>query len=97
MELTRDEYEAFFMVKNIVGNKICPERLTKSDAKTYLAVQIDNSARKTICRLYLMGRKKYIGTISSRKVETKSEIRSLDEIARYSTELTAIVRHYENM
>ncbi len=96
MEYTEEEYVAFHIIKNIVGEKVNPGRLTRSEAKSYLAVLLDNSAHKTVCRVYLLGRKKYIGTISSRKVETKIEITSVSDIHRFSAQLRDIVSHYEN-
>ena len=96
MEYTEEEYEAFHIIKNIVGEKVNPSRLTRSEAKSYLAVLLDNSTHKTVCRVYLLGRKKYLGTISNRKVETKIEIKCLSDIHRFSGQLREIVNHYEN-
>jgi predicted type IV restriction endonuclease len=96
MKTAEEEYEAFYLIKKIVGERISPERLTKSEAKTYLGVLLDNSSHKTICRLYLLGRRKYIGTISSRKVETKTQITSLSDITRFSKQLQDIISHYDN-
>ncbi len=96
MEYTQDEYEAFFIVKNIVSKKVNPDRIARSEAKSYLAVLLDNNSQKTICRLYLLGKKKYIGTLNRRKVETKTQITALSDITLYSGLLNDIVNYYEN-
>ena len=97
MEFTQDEYEAFFIVKKIVSKRINPDRVMRSEAKSYLAVLLDNNSQKTICRLYLLGKKKYIGTLNARKVETKTQIRSIEEIMSFETPLNEIVRYYESV
>ena len=90
------ENAAYTIVRDIVCEKVSPERITRSGAKTYLAIQLDSKPHKTICRLYLDGKVKYIGTMNHRKVETRTRIHSLDDIVHFSRLLTDIVKYYES-
>ena len=92
-----EELQALTLVQNILGQKIGAERIYQSDAKTYFALLLDNNNRRTICRLYLGPKKKFIGTISDRKVETRTEIDTIDDIVKFSDDLVHIVKNYENL
>ena len=54
------------------------------DAQTYFAILLDDNNRKTICRLYFNGQKKYIGLLDEAKKETKYEIAGIDDLYEYS-------------
>ncbi len=92
-----EEQEAFTLVQNILDNSVCPTRVSRSDAKTYLAIIMDNNSHRTICRLYLTSKQKYIGTISDRKVETRTMIDSIYDIRAFSSQLNETARRYVNM
>jgi hypothetical protein len=92
-----EEIQAFTLVKSILGKKIRPERLHCSDAKTYFAILLDNNSRRTVCRLYLGPKKKFIGTINDRKVETRTQISSVDDILKFSDDLMYTITTYERM
>jgi hypothetical protein len=81
---TEEELEAFLIVKTILRQKVPATRVTYRDAQSYFAIFLDDNNRKAICRLYLNGGKKYIGTLDENKKETKFEIGTLDEIFNYS-------------
>ncbi|RZJ34803.1 MAG: hypothetical protein EOO51_08070 [Flavobacterium sp.] len=95
MEFTEEEFEAFHIVRKIVSHRVNPERITRSEAKGYLAVQLDNNRHRTICRLYLLGKHKYIGTLNYRKVETRTRIESIHDIGKFAKPLTEIVDYFE--
>jgi hypothetical protein len=61
----------------------------------YFAIFLDDNNRKAICRLYLNGGKKYLGTLDENKKETKIEIVTLDEIFNYSEILLKTTELYE--
>ena len=92
-----EQKEAFTLVKNIVDCSVEPERISISEAKTYMAVIVDNNSHRTICRLYLNAKQKYIGTISDRKVETRTQIGSIHDITRFSNLLKETARRYAGM
>lgn len=92
---TEEELEAFLIVKTILRQKVPATRVTYRDAQSYFAIFLDDNNRKAICRLYLNGGKKYIGTLDDNKKETKFEIGTLDEIFNYSEILLKTTELYE--
>ena len=93
--ITQEEAQAFDIVKEILKKKIMPERISKSEARTYLAIVLDNNPHRTICRLYLNGARKLIGTISDRKVETRTVLESIDDINKFSGDLLLTLKGYD--
>lgn len=92
---TEEELEGFMIVKTILRQKITANRITHRDAQSYFAILLDDNNRKTICRLYLNGSKKYFVTLDEQKKEVKNEISSLDDIFKHSETLLAIVDNYD--
>lgn len=92
---TAEEMEAFLIVKTILRQQITSTRVAFRDAQSYFAILLDDNNRKTICRLYLNGNKKYIGTFDEQKKEIKSEILSLDDIFQHSKSLLTTVEQYD--
>lgn len=91
------QHEAFTLVKNIIDPSVKPDRISLSEAKTYMAIIMDNNSHRTICRLYLNAKQKYIGTISDRKVETRTMIESIHDIKEFSTLLNETAKRYASM
>lgn len=91
---TEEELEGFMIVKTILRQKISVTRVTYRDAQSYFAILLDDNNRKTICRLYLNGNKKYLVTLDEQKKEIKNEISTLDDIFKYSENLIQIVENY---
>lgn len=91
-----EEQQAFSLVRRILDPSISPERISRSEAKSYLAIVIDNNSHQTICRFYFNPRQKYIGTISDRKVETRTLLRSIDDICSFSRQLNETALRYIN-
>lgn len=81
---TDEEIEAFSIVKAIIRQNIDPSRIFIRDAQTYCSIILDDNNRKTICRLYLNGGKKYLATIDENKKEIKNEISNLNDIFKFS-------------
>ena len=92
---TVQELEAFMIVKTILRQDIPVARVTYRDAQSYFAILLDDNNRKSICRLYLDGSKKYIGTFDEQKKETKNEIITLDDIFKFSDALIKTVNGYD--
>lgn len=92
---TEDELEGFLIVKTILRQKINANRVTHRDAQSYFAILLDDNNRKTICRLYLNGSKKYFVTLDEQKKEVKNEISSVDDIFKYADTLNSIVDNYD--
>jgi hypothetical protein len=92
---TDEEIEGFMIVKTILRQKISSTRITHRDALSYFAILLDDNNRKTICRLYFNGSKKFFVTLDDQKKEVKNEINSLDDIFNYSETLVKIVENYD--
>jgi hypothetical protein len=75
--------------------KIKANRIAYRDAQSYFAILLDDNNRKTICRLYLNGSKKYIGTFDDNKKETKNEILTVDDIFNYTDMLHKTATLYD--
>jgi hypothetical protein len=88
---TEEELEGFLIVKTILRQKINSIRVTHRDAQSYFAILLDNNNRKTICRLFLNGSKKYLVTLDEQKKEVKNEITTIDDIFKHSETLLKIV------
>lgn len=92
---TEEELEGFMIVKTILRQKISATRITYRDAQSYFAILLDDNNRKTICRLYLNGNKKFFVTLDDQKKEVKIEIHTLDDIFKYSEPLLKTVENYD--
>lgn len=95
VETTEAELEAFMIIKTILRQKIDIKRITYRDAQSYFAILLDDNNRKTICRLYLNGNKKYFVVLDENKKEVKTEIQTLDDIFIFSDKLFEIAENYD--
>ena len=92
---TAEELEGFYIVRSILRPKIASAKITHRDALSYFAIFLDDNNRKPICRLYLNSpAKKFIGIFLADKKEVKHEIKSLDEIYNFSSDLLGILDVY---
>lgn len=92
---TEEELEGFMIVKTILRQKIAATRISYRDAQSYFAILLDDNNRKTICRLYLNGSKKYFVTLDEQKKEVKNEISTIDDVFKYSETLLNIIESYD--
>jgi len=91
---TAEEIETFFIVKSILRTKISSDRIVYRDAQSYFAIILDDNNRKPICRLYLDGKRKFIGLFDENKKENKHELTKIDDIYLYADQLYKIVDIY---
>ncbi len=92
---TQEEIEAYLIVKTILRQKVKPDRIAYRDAQSYFAILLDDNNRKTICRLYLNGTKRYIGLFDENKKETRTEILTVDDIFLYGEQLHDTISNYD--
>jgi predicted type IV restriction endonuclease len=92
---TEEELEGFMIVKTILRQKTDIKRITHRDSQSYFAILLDDNNRKTICRLYLNGNKKYFVVLDENKKEVKTEIQTLDDIFTFSDKLFEIVENFD--
>jgi hypothetical protein len=93
---TEEELEGFMIVKTILRQAIPVSRVAYRDALSYFAILLDDNNRKTICRLYFNGSRKYIGLFDENKKETKAELLSLDDIFLHANVMLRCVEAYDN-
>lgn len=91
---TEEEMEGYFIVKAICRTKVDAGRVTYRDAQSYFSILLDDNNRKPICRLHFNGSKKFIGTFDANKSETRTEIKSLDDLYSFVPQLTAVLDAY---
>lgn len=95
IQTTQEELEGYLVVKSILRQKIRVSRIYYRDAQSYFAILLDDNNRKTICRLYLNGSRRYIGTFDEQKKETRSEILTVDDIFSHAEILLKTVEYYD--
>lgn len=95
IETTEEEKEGFLIVKTILRQQIKASRIVYRDALSYFAILLDDNNRKTICRLYLNGTKKYLATFNDQKKEIKNEILTVDDIFNFSEILLKTVNAFD--
>ncbi|MBS0027343.1 type I restriction endonuclease [Chitinophaga sp. 22321] len=95
IETTEEEKEGYMIVKTILRQKIKAARIAYRDAQSYFAILLDDNNRKTICRLYFNGSRKYIGTFDEQKKETRTEMMTVDDIFKFEEILHKTVDWYD--
>lgn len=94
IETTPEELEAYYIIKSILRRHVNPDRIVHRDAKGCMAILLDDTNRKTICRLYFNGSKKSISTFDANKIEVKHEVKGLDDIYLHVDALCATVEAF---
>lgn len=93
---TKEETEAFYIVKSILREVISVDRIFFRDAQSYFSILLDNNNRKPICRLYLNSEtNKRITFLDDNKKELHNKITSIDEIYNYANDLIAATSKYK--
>lgn len=90
---TKEELEAFEIVKEILSDVVEPSDITYKDVQTYFGVLYKGNIRKWICRLYL-DKKKSIVISDDDKNEVRYYIDNIEDIKNYSDELKKSVKKY---
>lgn len=89
--------EAMAIVRKILAPTVEPHKISSKQMKGYLAILLEGDRYRTICRVYMNNqRRKYLGTISKNKVESRNRIESMSDIFKYSDDLEAAVAVYCN-
>ena len=91
---TKEELEAFEIVKEILSDVVEPVDITYKDVQTYFGVLYKGNIRKWICRLYL-DKKKSIVISDDNKNEVRYYIDSIEDIKQYADELKNSVKKYK--
>jgi hypothetical protein len=86
---TEEELEAFMIIKSIIRQVVDSKRITYKDTQSYFVICIDDSTRKTICRLKL-GTNKSLILFDGNKNEIKHELNTIDDIFNFSEQLILV-------
>ncbi|MEG0931482.1 type I restriction endonuclease [Algoriella sp.] len=91
---TKDELNAFLIIKAICTAECSPERIIYRDAQSYFAILFDDNNRKPICRLYFTDKRLQIGIFDETKKEIKTELTKIDDIYKLNEEIKNIIKYY---
>jgi predicted type IV restriction endonuclease len=91
---TDDEVEAYYVIRAILREVVNVKRVVMRDVQSYCGILLDDSNRKTLCRLYFNTTQKYIGFLEDGQLE-RVPIDSLDDIYKHVDRLKAVVARIE--
>lgn len=91
---TEDELEGYRVVRAIVRRVLDLKRVSYRDTKGYFGILVDNNNRKPLCRLHLNRSQWYVGLFDGERNEQRHPITSIDDIYRFSDELTEAAKRY---
>lgn len=97
---TAEELQAYDIIKDIAQDVVDPERVTLRDSQSYCSVLLDNSNRRSVCRLHFDGKQKYIGLFDGSRhsggslVEKRSPVDSLSDIYNHADQIRKTVQQY---
>lgn len=92
---TQEEIEAYHIVKAILARSLDPSRISYRDAKSYMAILLDDNNRKAVCRLWFNRSRKYLGLFDDNKKETRVLLSHLNDIYKYDTHLKVTAMQYD--
>lgn len=95
IETTEEEIEGFHIVKAILREAVDPKRVAARDTVRYFGILLDDSNRKTICRLHFNRKQKYVGLIDQNKTEQRHPIDDLNDIYQFAEQLKATIAYYD--
>jgi hypothetical protein len=94
---TREETEAFYIVRAIVRGVIPVDRVYMRDQQSYCSIIIDDNNRKPLCRLRFNSKKSLsIGIFNELKVEELIKIDGLDDIYKHADKLISSAKSYSD-
>lgn len=92
---TEEEVESYLIIKSILRQKIDYKRIFYRDFQNCFSILLDDSIRKTICRIYF-GNKKFIAFLDENKKEIRYELNSIDDIYNYSDLLFKAINNFDS-
>jgi hypothetical protein len=93
--ITEEDIECFMIIKAILCQNIDTKRIVYRKNQSYLAILLDDNNRKTICRLYLDGKKKHIGIFDEQKKENRFDMDQPDDIFKHAKTLIKVIDYLE--
>ncbi len=91
--VSEEETQGLNIIKAISAEVISPERVFLRNGKRYCAILLDDSNRKTICRLHFKTSNSYIGIFRDKK-EEKVKIENLSEMYTQAGVIKSTISSY---
>jgi len=91
---TEEEIEGYLIIKSILRKDIEVGRVFMRDNQSYCGILLDDNNRKPICRFYFTPNRLRLGVFDKDKKEAKYDLDSLDDIYKYSEQITETVINY---
>lgn len=91
---TEEELEAYFIVKNLLGDLVDVHEITYKDTESYINILYKANTRKWICRLRLTDSVKYLIIPDENKKETKYALQDVYDIRQYGPQLEEVLKRY---
>ncbi len=93
--MTGDELAAYEIIKKIASRYVDEARIVARPAQSYGAILLDDSNRKTLCRLHFTAAStKHIGTFTGRK-EVRYKIGGFANVVDFETQIEARLRELD--
>lgn len=91
---TNEELEAYFIIKNLLNEKVPMSDITYRDTLNYINILYKDNGRKWICRLVLNDGQKSILIPDENKVPVKHTITDIYDIRNFKSELENVLERY---
>ncbi|MEY4980200.1 MAG: hypothetical protein RLZZ352_2470 [Pseudomonadota bacterium] len=90
-----EELEAFHTIRAILRGVVPAKRVFMRDAQSYCAILLDDSNRKSICRLRFNNTQKLrLGVFNEKREETVVDLDAVEDIFEYANQIKATVAAY---
>lgn len=91
---TEEELEAYFIIKNLLGDITDFRSITYKDTESYISILYKSNIRKWICRLRLTDNAKILVLPDENKKEVKFPIQDIYDLPQYKDQLVAVLQRY---
>lgn len=93
IETTDEEYEAFLVIREICSSEVESKRIFFRDTINYIAIILDDNARRIILRCFFNASSKKIELFNTGEAE-QIEIKDISEIKKYSDRIISTIKMY---
>jgi len=91
---TEDELEAYFIIKNLLGDVTDIHNIMYKDTESYFSILYKGNTRKWIARLRLTDSVRYMVIPDESKKEIKYPLSDIYDIRQYKEQLTEVLQRY---
>lgn len=91
---TEEELEAYFIIKNMLGNMVNIKDITYKDTESYIGVLYKGNTRKWICRLRLTDTQKVLIVPEDGNKKAKYTLTDIYDLNNYQELLSGILQKY---